>query len=56
MGKKYISEFVLLPHQYCEYQNSDFEYLLQNCTFNSSLEHQIDVEFKDPELSFILSS
>ena len=25
-----MSEFVLLPHQYCKYKNSEFELLLQN--------------------------
>ena len=27
-----ISEFVLLLHYYCKYQNSEFEFLLQNDT------------------------
>ena len=30
VGKKkiYITEFVLLPHQYCKYKNSEFEFCL----------------------------
>ena len=27
-----ISEFLLFPHQYCEYANSALEFLLQNHT------------------------
>lgn len=28
--KKYISDFVFLPHHYCEYQSSEFESLHQH--------------------------
>ena len=45
MGKICISEFVMLPHQYCNYYNSEFEFLPQNNKVPIKGKHTNDLTF-----------